>query len=64
MKRICPNNKEHNKFTVVCHVTEEWLVDEKGNFIELIEGCIDVTHGPNESAWYCAECGTEAELSN
>lgn len=61
MKAICPNNKDHKRFSVVCHVTEEWEVDENGNFIKLIEGCIDVIHGPSkDTVWCCMECGSEA----
>lgn len=64
MKRICPNNKEHKEFSVVCHVTEEWIVDENGEFLELLEGCIDITYGPNDSVWYCTECGAEARAED
>lgn len=62
MKRICPNNENHKKFSVICHVTEEWIVDESGNYEELLEGCIDIIHGPSESTWNCIECGAEAKI--
>lgn len=62
MKRMCTNNENHKTFSVICHVTEEWKVDENGNFLDLIEGCIDVIHGPGEADWHCAECGAEVKI--
>ena len=59
MKR-CPmcGNK---KFFVTAHVTQDWLVDENGNFIEEIDSCIETTHSPDDmDLWQCDNCFYEA----
>lgn len=46
------------KFYVIAHVVEEWLVDEGGNYLRTTSTCLEVTHYPdNEDIWICAECG-------
>lgn len=58
---ICPNNKNHKKFGTTAHVTQDRKVDEEGNFVESINDCVEVTHGPNvENTWTCCTCGAEA----
>jgi len=53
----CPNNHQHKKFITVAHVTEDWIVDEYGNFIERY-GARETTHGPNVgNTWVCNTCG-------
>lgn len=48
-------------FNVGAHIVQEWLVDEDGDFIEVTDDCIEVTHSPdNEDLWTCTECGYEA----
>ena len=37
MKAVCPNNPNHNRFITVAHITQDWKVDENGNFIEVVE---------------------------
>ena len=60
MELACPKCGS-KKFTVVAHVTEEWITDEKGNFLEVHQSCIDVIHKPDkDDCWLCAECGNEA----
>lgn len=45
------------KFFVTAHITQDWVVDENGNYIETAEDCIDVTHYPdNDDVWQCFEC--------
>ena len=62
MKARCPKNETHKRFITVAHVTEDWVVDEKGNFIEVCdETCGETTHGPDpENTWQCAICFAEA----
>ena len=57
--RTCPNDPSHKRFYTTVHVTEEWLVDEQGDFIEVIDtGGGEAVHGPNHgNPWTCAECG-------
>lgn len=55
--KICPKcgNK---KFNVTAHVTQGWLVDERGEFLECTEECDMVTHSPDDSdIWTCSRCG-------
>jgi len=66
MKATCPKDPNHNRFVTVAHVTEDWIVDEAGNFIELAGkgGESEVVHGPNPgNTWECAECGAQATVT-
>ena len=48
------------EFYVIAHVAQEWKVDKDGNFCDVTEDCIDVTHRPDDTdIWECAECGYE-----
>lgn len=59
-KRICPTDPGHKRFHTVAHVTEDWLVDEYGNFIEGRHDDCEVLQGPNHyNIWTCAECGCD-----
>lgn len=63
MKVICPNNKEHKEFATTAHVTQEWKVDDSGEFIETINDCLEVTHTPDrDDCWNCTVCGAEAKV--
>lgn len=49
------------RFVVTAHVTQDWVVDEFGNYIKTIEDCIEVTHRPDsDDLWECFECGYSA----
>jgi len=64
MKAHCPNNPEHREFNTVVHVTEHWIVDDSGNFIE-VEDSGELVHGPNPgNNWYCVECNAVAEVKD
>lgn len=61
MKAICPNNCSNNEFIVIAHVSQSWKVDNAGNFIQVLDQCIDVIHHPDISdVWICSQCGHEA----
>ena len=61
MKATCPNNKDHKQFVTVVHVTEDWVVDENGNFLEVFGEEGEVVHGPDTgNTWTCLECGAIA----
>jgi len=65
MKAICPSNKDHKEFVTVAHVSQNWLVDEEGNFIEVRNECNKIVAGPNSgNTWICVECGSEAKVSD
>lgn len=53
------------KFTVTAHVTETWIVDSYGEFIDVMRDTCDeeVTHRPSISEgdlFTCKKCGAEA----
>ena len=55
--KICPKCGG-KKFIVTAHVTQDWIIDENGCYIETIEPCVDVTHYPDEDdLWTCFNCG-------
>lgn len=57
----CPNNCTAGKFSTTAHVSQTWVVDMHGNFIEAQTECDEITHGPNfDNIWVCQECGAEA----
>ena len=48
-------------FEVTAHVTQDWLVDGNGDFIQEISNCEEVTHWPDDDdVWMCARCGYDA----
>ena len=59
---VCPEDKTHDRFIATAHVTEDWVVDGDGNYIEhAIETDYQVLHAPDKhDIWTCAICGTEA----
>lgn len=60
MSRICPHCGGR-EFLVTPHVTQDWLVDEDGEFLECLQECVEVTHKPdNDDIWACALCNYEA----
>lgn len=62
MNARCPNNPEHDQFITVAHVTEDWVVDREGNFLEEAPAQDKQTvHGPTVgNTWTCRECGADA----
>ena len=65
MTATCPNNPEHKRFLTTAHVMQEWVVDEKGEFVRVANECLDVTHRPTEcNTWTCEVCGAEAKVRN
>ena len=65
MTATCPNDPAHKRFVTVAHVTEDWMVDEHGEFLEVLSG------GPQEvlarpladNCWSCKECGAAAKVT-
>lgn len=65
MKAVCPNSLEHDRFIVSAKVTQDWMVDDKGNYIETTDTCSDVLEYPNKyETWTCSECGVEAIIED
>ena len=45
-------------FVVTAHVTQDWVVDENGDFINCEDDCVEVTHFPDDTDfWTCNNCG-------
>jgi len=62
----CPKNPEHKRFITIAHVTEDWVVDERGEFIDVYQHSeSEVVHRPHpENTWTCEVCGAQAEVKN
>ena len=59
----CPEGCEAGKFYFTAHVTQEWVIDQCGNFEECVSGAEEVTHGPTSSEyWSCTTCGAQAKF--
>lgn len=59
MKR-CPRCG-NTTFCVTAHVTQDWIVDLNGDFIKSVNGCVEVTHFPDDDdIWDCETCGYSA----
>jgi len=44
-------------FYATAHVTQDWKMDNYGDFIETEDDCIEVLHYPNDmDIWSCADC--------
>ena len=60
MKR-CPKCGNET-FYVTAHVVQDWKVDASGEFMEVMEDCVEVTHYPDDwDMWTCTQCLYEAE---
>ncbi len=64
MKAVCPKDRKHKRFITVAHVTEDWVVDEHGDFIDVHEASeIEVVRNPHpDNIWTCAVCGAQAKV--
>lgn len=46
------------RFRATAHVTQDWTIDEKGDFVICTEDCMEVTHFPDlYDIIDCDECG-------
>jgi hypothetical protein len=59
---VCPKDNTHDRFIATAHVTEDWIIDSDGNYLELsAKSDCQVLHAPDEQdVWTCFICGTEA----
>ena len=59
-KKKCPKCGS-GIFYVTAHVTQDWEVDEYGNFINVVDDCVEVTHhADDDDMWECVTCGHNA----
>lgn len=50
----------NDTFYVTAHVTQGWIVDDGGEYLETTEECEEVTHKPDDlDIWECVNCGYE-----
>lgn len=64
MKLKCPKDCKKKQFCCAAVVTQIWLCDNTGEFIDIAEDLTDVVSAPNKfDAWYCADCGSDAVVS-
>lgn len=57
--RICPKCGG-KKWIVTAHVTQDWEVNEYGEYIKTICDCVETTHSPDENdVWCCSKCDAE-----
>jgi len=64
MKAKCPNC-DSKEFWATAYVPENWLLNEKGEYLDRRE-CTDgdTLHHPGaDDLWVCAKCGTEAKVT-
>ena len=60
----CPKDPNHKRFVTVVHMTEDWVVDENGDFLEVANSDGEVVHGPDPGhTWTCQECGADADVT-
>lgn len=65
MKARCPNNPEHLRFVTVAHVSQDWMVDQDGIFLDEVPGECEVVAKPDKgNTWTCVECGAEAIVTD
>lgn len=65
MKAICPKNENHKEFITVAHVSQDWKVDENGNWIDTVDESLEVTAKPQaENTWTCFICNAEAVVTD
>jgi len=62
---VCPNNPEHDEFITVAHISQDWLVDRHGNFLEEVEHCLETVARPRSgNSWTCNVCGADAVVKD
>lgn len=58
----CPNCGTDTTFETVAHVAQDWEVDCRGNFLEVLNDCSMVCADPDkDNIWTCRKCGAEAK---
>jgi hypothetical protein len=62
MKITCPKNPKHNRFSATAHVMQEWLVDETGEFVRVLNDCLEVDSGPEVGNEFICTCKTKGKV--
>ena len=49
------------EFRITVHVTQDWLVDSDGDYLETLEPFVETVYEPNDDdIWECNKCGYDA----
>jgi len=63
MRLICPNDPNHNRFSVTAHVSQEWEVDGQVQFQKCLQEAVDTIHAPDKDDFYlCVICNVQSEV--
>lgn len=58
--RHCGNDT----FIMTAHVTQDWIVNNRGEFCECLKECVEITHKPNDDdVWECQCCGADDPIA-
>lgn len=62
LKLKCPNNCASQEFWATAHVTQDWVIDSEGDFVDVIANSESTTlHYPDiDDSIVCRECHQEA----
>lgn len=59
---ICPHCGG-KRFSTTAQIVQEWIVDERGNFISVETDRLEVTSEPDDAnIWLCTQCGYEGVI--
>ena len=60
----CPNNPDHKEFAISAHIVQLWKVDQRGDYLDVLEDCLDVSCYPDfrGNTVECVECEEAAEI--
>ena len=57
MRKRCPVCGSR-RFITIGHVAQEWLVDEGGLCLEVLDDCVNIIHEAGDTdIWRCVQCG-------
>lgn len=60
---FCPTDPTHQRFGTTIHVMQTVVVTPNGDFLEELNPCDEVTHGPDpDNTWTCMTCGVSAQF--
>ena len=62
LKITCPNNKKHNRFMTTAHVTQDWIVNENGDYVKVLNECVQVDKLPEYGNLFTCICKTKGQI--
>lgn len=65
MNITCLKNPDHKEFRTCATIMQDWKIDDKSNFLEVLDESVQTVHGPTiGNIFTCCTCGAEAEATN